>query len=105
MCVREGPALDPEGRYLFACYPHGVYGVCRAFSGGASNWGRLYPGIQSRWGSFGMAFYIPGVREFSLFCGCLDAGKSTLLPAIKEHGMNVTLLPVSRAAALRHARL
>jgi len=93
VCLREGPAPDPAGRYMFACYPHGVYGVCRAFSGGNRNWGQLYPGISSRWGSFGMAFFLPGVREFSLFCGCLDAGKPTLLRAINKYKQNVTLLP------------
>lgn len=34
-CVREGPALDPKGHYMFAVYPHGIYGVCRLFTGGA----------------------------------------------------------------------
>ena len=47
VCVREGPAPDRAGRFLFACYPHGVYGVCRAFSGGSENWNKLYPGITS----------------------------------------------------------
>jgi hypothetical protein len=93
VCIREGPAPDPNGKYLFACYPHGVYGVCRAFSGGSQNWNKLYPGITSRWGSFGTAFYIPGVREFSLLCGCVDADKATLTGAINTHGQNVTLLP------------
>ena len=40
-----------------------------------------------------MAFYIPGVREFSLLCGCVDAGKDALNNAINVHGQNVTLLP------------
>ena len=43
-CMREGLAPDPKGKYVFACYPHGVYGVCRAFSGGLRNWEKLYPG-------------------------------------------------------------
>lgn len=90
-CIREGPAPDPEGKYLFAMYPHGVYGVCRAFSGG-DMWRSLYPGIFARWGSFGMAFSIPGVREFSLSCGCLDASKPVLEAAIR-HGENIILLP------------
>ena len=64
-CLREGPKPDPSRKYLFAMAPHGVFGVCRAFSGGVL-WRKLYPGITARWGSFGGAFYIPGVREFSL---------------------------------------
>lgn len=90
--IREGPPLDPKGQYLFAVYPHGVYGVCRIFSGGATNWKVLFPGISARWGSFGMAFNIPGVREFSLFASCLDASKPVLEKAIKR-GENVMLLP------------
>eukprot|EP00933_Yihiella_yeosuensis_P027062 TRINITY_DN20993_c0_g1_i1.p1 TRINITY_DN20993_c0_g1~~TRINITY_DN20993_c0_g1_i1.p1 ORF type:complete len:386 (-),score=36.03 TRINITY_DN20993_c0_g1_i1:168-1262(-) len=91
-CIREGPALDPKGRYLFAMYPHGVYGVCRAFSGGSGLWRTLFPGISARWGSFGAAFLLPGIREFSLFAGCIDASKPILEKAIRR-GENVYLLP------------
>lgn len=91
-CIREGPAPDPKGQYMFAVYPHGIYGVCRAFSGGTANWRKLYPGIFGRWGSFGAAFYLPGIREFSLMCGCLDASKPVLQRAIKR-GENIILLP------------
>ena len=43
--------------------------------------------------SFGAAFFIPGVREFSLCCGCLDASKSVLTRAIVERKENIILLP------------
>lgn len=92
-CIREGPPLDPEGKYLFAVFPHGVYGVCRIFSGGVRLWRALYPGISARWGSFSAAFYLPGVREFSLMCGgCIDASRPVLERAI-HRGENVMLLP------------
>jgi len=91
-CIREGPPLDPKGQYLFAMYPHGVYGVCRAFSGGVRNWGALFPGIFARWGSFGAAFYLPGIREFSLISSCVDASKSVLEKAVKR-GEGISLLP------------
>jgi len=90
-CVREGPPLDPKGKYLFAMSPHGIFGVCRAFSGG-SQWRTLFPGITARWGSFGGAFFIPGVREFSLCCGCIDASRPVLEKAAKR-GENLTLIP------------
>ena len=89
--IREGPPLDPAGKYLFAMSPHGIFGVCRAFSGGTL-WSQMYPGITARWGSFGGAFFIPGVREFSLCCGCLDASRPVLERAIRR-GENVILLP------------
>lgn len=91
-CIREGPPLDPKGKYMFAMFPHGVYGVCRIFSGGSKLWRVLYPGISGRWGSFGAAFWMPGIREFSLCCGCLDASKPVLEKAIKR-GENIKLLP------------
>jgi 2-acylglycerol O-acyltransferase 2 len=91
-CIREGPAPDPKRRYLFAMYPHGVYGVCRAFSGGVRCWRALFPGIFARWGSFSMAFLMPGIREFSLFSSCLDAQKKYLEKAIAR-GENIELLP------------
>ena len=90
-CIREGPAPPPTKPLLFAMAPHGVFGVCRAFSGGSA-WRELYPGIGARWGSFGAAFMIPGVREFSLCCGCLDASRSVLVKAI-QRGENIILLP------------
>ena len=89
--IREGAPLDPNGKYLFAMVPHGIFGVCRAFSGGTL-WTDMFPGISARWGSFGGAFYLPGVREFSLCCGCLDAGRPTLTKAI-QRGENIMLLP------------
>jgi len=91
-CIREGPKLDPSRQYMFAMYPHGVYGVCRAFTGGVALWGELFPGIRLRWGGFGMAFYLPGVREFSLLAGVLDASKPVLTRAI-HRGENIALLP------------
>ncbi|OLP93130.1 Acyl-CoA wax alcohol acyltransferase 2 [Symbiodinium microadriaticum] len=90
--IREGPAPDSKGKYLFAMYPHGVYGVCRAFSGGVGCWRTLFPGIAARWGSFGAAFFLPGIREMSLFCGCIDASKPTLERAVRR-GENIILLP------------
>ena len=76
---------------MFAMYPHGIFGVCRAFSGGSA-WRQLFGSITARWGSFGAAFYWPGVREFSLWAGCLDASKPVLKKAIARKE-NIMLLP------------
>jgi len=89
--VREGPRPAEDGSYMFAMYPHGIFGVCRAFSGGTA-WKELYGSTTGRWGSFGHAFAIPGVREFSLLAGCLDASKPVLQQAIKNKE-NIILLP------------
>lgn len=75
--IREGPELDPSKKYMFAWMPHGILGICRGGSAGSA-WGQIYPGIFPRWGSFGAAFYLPGIREFSFAAGCVDAGRSTL---------------------------
>lgn len=92
-CVREGPPPSPDQRLLFAVWPHGVFGVCRAFSGGTHCFKELYPSITARWGSFGAAFYLPGVREFSLMSGCVDASKPVLESVIQKYKQNVILLP------------
>jgi len=90
--IREGPQPDEEHtQYMFAMYPHGIFGVCRAYSGGTA-WRQLYGSITARWGSFGAAFYWPGVREFSLWAGCLDASKPVLKRAIASKE-NIMLLP------------
>eukprot|EP00435_Cladocopium_sp_Y103_P046228 s3968_g13.t1 len=72
-CPRQTsfPGNCLQGKYLFAMYPHGVYGVCRAFS---------------------------GIREMSLFSGCLDASKPILERAISRGWVlliceNLMLLP------------
>ena len=72
---------------------------CRAFSGGQL-WLKLFPGIAARWGSFSGAFYLPGVREFSLCCGCIDASRPVLTRAI-ERGENLHLLPGGRGVGRR----
>lgn len=90
--IREGHPLDPSQQYLFAIAPHGVYGVCRAFSGGSGCFCKLFPGIVARWGAFSVGFYIPGVREFSLAAGCVDASKEVLRGVVARHE-NIMLLP------------
>jgi len=76
--VREGPDVDPTKKYMFGYTPHGILGLCRGASGGSA-WHKLYPEVYPRWGSFGAAFYLPGIREFSHIFGVVDAGKKTLM--------------------------
>ena len=45
--IREGPRPDEKGKYLFAMFPHGIFGVCRAYSGGSA-WFDLYGSITAR---------------------------------------------------------
>jgi len=66
-------------------------GVCRVGSGGRW-WLQAFPKTFGRWGSFGMAFFIPGVREFSLMVGACDASKETLAGRI-EDGESIHLIP------------
>eukprot|EP00434_Breviolum_minutum_P040654 symbB.v1.2.036135.t1/scaffold5032.1/size31635/4 len=80
--IREGPEPDPKGKYLFAMYPHGVYGVCRAFSGGV--------GIYARWGSFGAAFFLPGIREMPVLERALSRGENLILLPGGIDEMNLT---------------
>eukprot|EP00466_Bigelowiella_natans_P004555 jgi/Bigna1/141997/aug1.66_g16705 len=88
--VQEAP-LNPKKRYMFGWAPHGLLGVCRIGSGGTW-WLEAFPDIFGRWGSFGMAFYIPGVREFSLMVGACDASKETLAGRIQD-GESIHLIP------------
>mmetsp|Transcript_18253 Transcript_18253/g.44820 ORF Transcript_18253/g.44820 Transcript_18253/m.44820 type:complete len:444 (-) Transcript_18253:241-1572(-) len=88
--VREAE-LDPKRQYMFGWAPHGLLGVCRTGSAG-SWWNEAFPGIFGRWGSFGMAYYIPGAREFSLLVGAVDASKEVLRDRIKD-GDSIHLLP------------
>lgn len=89
--IREGPAPDPNRKVMLAMAPHGLLGVCRSGTAG-SVWGRLFPQVKVRWGSFAAAYYMPGIREFSLLVGAVDAGKKTLTKIVKS-GEGIALLP------------
>ena len=86
--VREAE-LDPNKQCVFGWAPHGILGVCRAASAGT--WKGM-SNIPGRWGSFGMAFYIPGAREFSLAVGAVDASKDVLEGRIRD-GESIHLVP------------
>ncbi|GAB5354061.1 hypothetical protein AAMO2058_000087300 [Amorphochlora amoebiformis] len=88
--VREAP-LDPEKQYVFGWAPHGILGLCRMGSAG-SWWKEAFPHHVARWGSFSMAFFIPGVREFSLFAGATDASRSVLIGRAKDNE-SIHLIP------------
>jgi 2-acylglycerol O-acyltransferase 2 len=89
--IRE-EELDPAGGpYMFAFAPHGVLATCRASTCG-SIWSRMFPGIHGRWASFTGAFFIPAVREFSLFSGALDASKR-VLQKILNRGESLFIIP------------
>ncbi|CAD7972903.1 unnamed protein product [Amoebophrya sp. A120] len=85
----EDGTRNTSESFLFAWEPHGIMGLCRCGSGG-SGWPALFPNLFPRWGAFGKGFYIPGVREFSLICGCVDAGRPTLNKVAKE---SIHLIP------------
>ena len=64
-CIREGPRLNPKQGYLFEMAPHGVFGVCRAFSGGQL-WRRLFPQGLSLW-SLNIEHSVPSGIESGKF--------------------------------------
>jgi len=76
---------------LIGMCPHGMLGICRAGPCGSA-WHRLFPGCNIRWGSFSAAYKVPGLREFSLLVGAVDAGKKTLV-ARAQAGESIALLP------------
>eukprot|EP00299_Pterocystis_sp_00344_P014394 c7125_g1_i1.p1 GENE.c7125_g1_i1~~c7125_g1_i1.p1 ORF type:complete len:343 (-),score=80.25 c7125_g1_i1:44-1072(-) len=89
--IREGPPLDPTKQYMFAWAPHGILGLCRMGSA-CSSWQKLFPGVTPRWASFGAAYYIPGIREFSLATGTMDASRKVMERQIQK-GDSVHLIP------------
>jgi hypothetical protein len=83
--------LEKDGTYMFCFAPHGALAVCRGATCG-SVWKQMFPGVHGRWASFGAAFFIPGVREFSLFSGAIDASKRVLKAALGR-GESVFIIP------------
>eukprot|EP00239_Pterosperma_sp_CCMP1384_P005371 CAMPEP_0197860482 /NCGR_PEP_ID=MMETSP1438-20131217/35881_1 /TAXON_ID=1461541 /ORGANISM="Pterosperma sp., Strain CCMP1384" /LENGTH=342 /DNA_ID=CAMNT_0043477361 /DNA_START=271 /DNA_END=1299 /DNA_ORIENTATION=- len=88
--IREAE-LQPDKSYVFAMAPHGILALCRLV-GCHRHWEEMFPGQWPIWGSFGAAFYIPCVREFSLFSGAMDASRKVLKRMLKQ-GHSIFLLP------------
>ena len=88
-------------QYVFCFSPHGIIGLCRGACA-AESWQHLFPKVFGSWGSFGMAFYLPGFREFSLMVGCVDASRKVLANLPRE-GAVLTPPKLAASTALSEA--
>jgi len=85
--VRE-KKLDPDKKYIFGVYPHGILILSRpAIYGGAFE--SLFPGIELRTLGATPMFWIPGSRELCLWMGAVDAAKATALRCLNKFSLMV----------------
>lgn len=102
VCARYFPASAhktaelpaEQGPYVFACHPHGVFGVATQTTLGtdATGFDRLFPGVEVHLLGLRPIFNVPFFREWVLLHGHATPGAKTIL-AILRSGQSVALAP------------
>jgi hypothetical protein len=72
--------LDPKGTYLFGYHPHGIIslGAFINFCTEATEFSKLFPGIDLRLLTLTQSFQLPIFREFLLLHGICDVSKRSI---------------------------
>eukprot|EP00878_Enallax_costatus_P012435 GHUV01012986.1.p1 GENE.GHUV01012986.1~~GHUV01012986.1.p1 ORF type:complete len:306 (+),score=55.98 GHUV01012986.1:153-1070(+) len=94
--------LDPQGRYVFAAYPHGISAISGwvCFATEAAGFSRLFPGIRPWCMTLASNFKCPGVREYCLMYGLRSCEKRSCINMLKKPGSAIVLYPGGAAEAL-----
>lgn len=71
--------LDPEGNYIFAAHPHGIFcsSLFLAFATEGMNFSKIFPGIDVHFLTLVGHFKLPLVRDYILLHGMLDCSRDT----------------------------
>ena len=84
--------LDPQRKYIFAVYPHGILIISRiGLYGGTFE--RLFPGVDTRTLGASPMFWVPGAREICLWMGAVDARKKTAERVLRTRDLSLFIYP------------
>mmetsp|Transcript_15331 Transcript_15331/g.24978 ORF Transcript_15331/g.24978 Transcript_15331/m.24978 type:complete len:322 (-) Transcript_15331:323-1288(-) len=84
-------SMKKSDQYLFACHPHGINGEFRLFMDVKMR--ETFPNLASwRCLAASVVFYVPLLREISLYTHCIDAGKASATKAMKA-GHSIIVVP------------
>ena len=88
----EATKGEPTAQYVFAIFPHGVGSDFRVLLQGMLP--DLFPGYHLRVRSLAASvlFYLPFIRELTLWTGCISASRSVADKALAD-GRTVIVLP------------
>ena len=92
-CHRTAP-LSAETPYLFACHPHGVFGVAiqSVFGTDSTGFGILFPGVKVHLLGLKPIFMIPFFREWVMLHGHATPGRNTIIGLLRNKD-SVALAP------------
>lgn len=94
--------LDPSRNYLFAIFPHGVlsFGAFGSFCTNATDFYKLFPGMNSRLITLAGHFLVPFFRDFGLSLGICSSNEESLLHLldIKKYKGNCVAMIIGGAA-------
>lgn len=89
--VREAE-LDPNHRYIFGVYPHGILILSRVCLYG-NIFDSHFPGIETRTLAASPMFYLPGCREICLWMGAVNAAKRTARYLLDNTNKSLVVYP------------
>eukprot|EP00877_Chromochloris_zofingiensis_P002734 jgi/Chrzof1/12461/Cz06g35060.t1_DGAT2F[v5.2] len=94
--------LDPHGKYVFACYPHGISALSGwiNFATEATGFSKLFPGITTFPMTLSSNFKSPLVREYCLLNGLRSCSRKGCSNLLRKEGNAVVLFPGGAAEAL-----
>ncbi|WIA37057.1 hypothetical protein OEZ86_014034 [Tetradesmus obliquus] len=94
--------LDPQGRYLFAAYPHGISAISgwTCFATEAAGFSKLFPGIRPWCMTLASNFKCPGIREYCLLYGLRSCERRSCINMLRKPGTAIVLYPGGAAEAL-----
>eukprot|EP00775_Hariotina_reticulata_P013889 gene13889-14008_t len=94
--------LDPQGRYIFAAYPHGITAISGwiFFATEACGFSQLFPGLRPWCLTLGSNFKCPGLREYCMMYGLRSCERGACISMLKKPGSSIILFPGGAAEAL-----
>lgn len=94
--------LDPQGRYIFAAYPHGIsaIGGWLSFATEVTGFSRLFPGVRPYCLTLASNFRCPGIREYCLMYGLRSCARRACVRLLEKPGAAIVLYPGGAREAL-----
>lgn len=84
-------ALDPTRRYVFGFHPHGILLLSRTATYGGL-FEQAFPGLRTRCLAASPMFLLPMAREICLWCGAVDAARTTASRCLRA-GLSLIVYP------------
>jgi len=84
--------LDSTQQYVFAMHPHGILPLTVTWLGHSLDWKQSFPGIHFHVLAATALHLVPGLRDFSQWCGSREVTEESILKLLDE-GESILILP------------